>query len=255
MGKNAFVTGATSGIGRATAMRLAEDGWKVVGAGRRGERLRDLAVRLGSAFLPFGLDVRDREAVNRAFASLPGDFQPVDLLVNSAGFALGREAAWEASIEDWDAMVDVNVKGLYNCVRAVLPGMAERGSGHIVNIGSIAGSYPYPGGNVYSSSKAFVAMFSASLRADLHGTGVRVTNIEPGMVETEFSLVRFKGDAARAEAVYRDIVPLSAGDIADAVAYAANAPAHVDVTRIEIMPVCQSPGPSRVSAGKGRNGA
>ncbi|MDR1533929.1 MAG: SDR family NAD(P)-dependent oxidoreductase [Planctomycetota bacterium] len=247
MPKTACVTGATSGIGRATAIRLIREGWKVAGAARREDRLAELVREFGPAFIPLRLDVGNREAVLRTFASLPEEFRPPDLLVNGAGLALGREPAWAASPDDWDAMVEVNVKGLYNCTRAVLGGMVERGRGHIINIGSIAGSYPYPGGNVYSSSKAFVQMFSASLRADLHGTGVRVTNIEPGMVETEFSLVRFKGDAARAEEVYRGIKPLTAEELADAVYYAAATPRHVNISRIEIMPVCQSPGPNLVA--------
>lgn len=246
----ACITGATSGIGRAAAIRFVQEGWKVIGTGRREERLGELAAALGGAFLPLPLDVRKRQAVAGAFASLPEEFSPIDLLINNAGLALGQEPAWEARLDDWEAMVDTNIKGLYYCVRAVLGGMVRRGAGHIVNISSIAGSYAYPGGNVYGSTKAFVKMFSQSLRCDLHGAGVRVTNVEPGMLESEFSLVRYKGDEDRARGLYADADPLTPEDLAGILWYVASLPAHVNICRLEVMPTCQSAGPLRV-AGKG----
>jgi 3-hydroxy acid dehydrogenase/malonic semialdehyde reductase len=241
------VTGATSGIGKAAAVRFAKEGWSVIGTGRRKERLLELASELGAAFHPLPLDVRDRKAVAAAFASLPAAFTPIDVLVNNAGLALGREPAWEASLDDWDVMVDTNIKGLYYCTKAVLGAMVKRGSGHIINISSIAGNYTYLGGNTYSSSKAFVSHFSRNLRSDLHGTNVRVTNIEPGMLESEFSLVRFKGDAEKADGVYQGIAPLSPEDLADVIWYAATVPAHVNICRVEVMPVCQSVGATLIS--------
>ncbi len=242
------VTGATSGIGRATAERFAKEGWKVIGTGRRADRLQGLAVELGAFFYPLELDVRDREAVAKAFAALPDAFTPVDVLVNNAGLALGREPAWDASLDDWDNMVDTNIKGLYYCTKALLGDMVKRGRGHVINISSIAGNYSYPGGNVYGSSKAFVTHFSSNLRGDLHGTGVRVTNVEPGMLESEFSLVRFKGSQEKSDAVYKGMDPLTPEDLADIIFYAASLPAHVDLCRIEVMPTCQSTGPTRAFA-------
>jgi len=244
------ITGATSGIGRATAERFAAEGWRMILIGRREDRLRELAAVYGDKMLALALDVRDRQAVDRAFASLPPDFTAMDMLVNSAGLALGLEPAQACDLDDWDTMIDTNVKGLAYCTRAVLPGMVARGRGHVVNVGSIAGSYAYPGGNVYGGTKAFVEQFSRNLRCDLHGTGVRVTNVEPGMLETEFSLVRFKGDAAAAAAVYRDAEHLRAEDIADAIWWAGPRPAHVNICRIEVMPICQSIGPHRVYRGE-----
>lgn len=234
------VTGATSGIGRATAVRFLEEGWKVIAAGRRRERLDELAAKYGDAVLPLALDVSDRAAVEKAFATLPAPFTPIDVLVNNAGAALGRDTAMDSSLDDWDAMVDINIKGLLYCTKAVIGGMAERNSGHIVNIGSIASYTTYAGANVYGGTKAFVGQFSRNLRSDLHGTRVRVTNIEPGLLESEFSLVRLKGDEAKAEAVYAGSEPLTPEDLADIIVYVTGVPPHVDIELLRVKPVCQS---------------
>jgi 3-hydroxy acid dehydrogenase/malonic semialdehyde reductase len=198
-----LVTGATAGFGRAIARRFAQDGARIIAAGRRGERLATLREELGAEkVLPLELDVRDRAAVEKAVQGLPAEWAAIDLLVNNAGLARGLAPAQSSSLDDWDAMVDTNVKGMMYLTRAVLPGMIERGRGHVINIGSTAGEWPYPGGNVYGATKAFVRHFSLNLRADLYGTPVRVTDIEPGLVGgTEFSNVRF-GDDAKAAAVY-----------------------------------------------------
>lgn len=242
----AFITGASSGIGAAVARRFAKDGARVVLAARRRDRLEALARDLGASSHVLELDVSDREAVERAVAGLPTGFADVDVLVNSAGGALGLEPAQEANVDDWDGMIASNVSGLLYVTRALLPGMVRRDRGHIVNIGSVAGTYPYPGGNVYGACKAFVTQLSLNLRADLLGKRVRVTSIEPGMVETDFSLVRFKGDAERAAAVYRGMAALEPEDIADAVHYCVSAPPHVNVNRLEIMPTMQAFGPFAV---------
>ncbi|MBX9387878.1 SDR family NAD(P)-dependent oxidoreductase [Streptomonospora halotolerans] len=243
----AFVTGASTGFGAEITRRLVESGLRVAAAARRADRLAKLADELGPAVLPVELDVRDRAAVERALAGLPGDFADVDVLVNNAGLALGLSSAAEADLEDWQRMVDTNVTGLLYVTRALLPGMVERGRGHVVNIGSVAGNWPYPGGNVYGATKAFVRQFSLNLRADLHGTGVRVTNVEPGLAGgTEFSQVRFHGDSERASAVYADTQPLSPGDVAEAVRWVVDQPAHVNVNTLELMPVAQSFAPLSV---------
>jgi len=237
-----FVTGATAGFGATIARRFVRDGHRVVAAGRRRERLDALRGELGDGVLPLELDVRDREGVTRAFAALPAKFAEVDVLVNNAGLALGLESAQAANLDDWDAMIDTNVKGLAYSSRAVLPGMVARNRGHIVNIGSVAAMYPYPGGNIYGATKAFVHQFSLNLRADLHGTAVRVTDVQPGMCGgTEFSEVRFHGDAARAAKVYEGVQqPLTADDIAETVHWVVNRPAHVNINSIELMPVAQA---------------
>jgi 3-hydroxy acid dehydrogenase/malonic semialdehyde reductase len=243
-----LVTGATAGFGEAVARRFAKDGAKIVAAGRRGERLNKLAQELGADKVhPLVLDVRDRAAVERAVSGLPAAYAEIDVLVNNAGLAQGLEPAQRADLDDWDRMVDTNVKGLMYMTRNVLPGMVARGRGHVINISSIAGSWPYPGGNVYGASKAFVQQFSRNLRAELLGTPVRVTDIAPGMVAgTEFSQVRFHGDEVRAQKGYEGAAPLNADDIADAVHWAASRPARVNINAIEIMPVCQAWSPMTI---------
>jgi 3-hydroxy acid dehydrogenase / malonic semialdehyde reductase len=245
--KIVFVTGASAGFGAAIARRFAAGGARVVAAARRGERLAELLGELGSQAFALELDVRDRAAVEASVRLLPADFAAVDVLVNNAGLALGLEPAPRADLDHWDQMIDTNCKGLVYCTRALLPGMVERGRGHIINVGSVAGAYPYPGGNVYGASKAFVHQFSLNLRSDLHGTGVRVTSVEPGMSGgTEFSTVRFEGDRDRAAAVYAGTQPLEADDIAEAVHWAAAQPAHVNINRIELMPTVQSFAPFQI---------
>jgi NADP-dependent 3-hydroxy acid dehydrogenase YdfG len=241
----AFVTGATSGFGRAIATRFVREGARVVVSGRRAERLADLGRELGERALPIVLDVRDREAVEATIAALPDRFADVDILVNNAGLALGLEPAHRASLDDWETMIDTNCRGLVTCTRSLLPGMVARGRGHVVNVGSVAGNYPYPGGNVYGATKAFVHQFSQNLKADLPGTGVRVTVIEPGMAETEFSLVRLK-DPEKAEAVYAGVDALTAEDIADTVLWCVTRPAHLNVNVVELMPAQQGFGPFAV---------
>jgi 3-hydroxy acid dehydrogenase / malonic semialdehyde reductase len=239
----AFVTGASGGIGAAVARRLAKGGASIVLAARRTERLETLAQTLEVPAHVVTLDVSKREEVCAAVAELPPEFADVDVLVNCAGGALGLEPAYEASLDDWGAMIGSNVEGVVHVTRALLPGMVARDRGHIVNIGSVAGTYPYPGGNVYGAAKAFVAQCSLNLRADLIGKNVRVSLIEPGMVETDFSLFRFKGDAEKAAAVYRGLHALGADDIANAVQYCVAAPPHVNVNRLELMPTMQAFGP------------
>jgi len=235
-----FITGASSGFGAAIARRFANRGARLVLAARRRDRLDALARELGVPTHVIELDVTDRAAVEAAVAALPDAFAEVDVLVNNAGGAHGLEPAQAADVGDWETMIDTNVKGLLYVTRAILPGMVRRDRGHIVNIGSVAGTYPYPGGNVYGATKAFTSQLSLNLRADLTGKRVRVTSIEPGMAETEFSLVRFKGDAEKARAAYHGFPPLSADDVAEAVVWCATLPAHVNVNRLELMSVMQS---------------
>ncbi|RSM74660.1 NADP-dependent 3-hydroxy acid dehydrogenase [Amycolatopsis sp. WAC 01375] len=239
--KTVFVTGASAGFGVEIVRRFAADGAKVVAAARSKDRLDKLAVELGENVLPFELDVRNADAVAALPGTLPAEFAQVDLLVNNAGLAKGLEPAHRAKLDDWDQMIDTNIKGLAHLTRALLPGMVERGRGHVINIGSVAGSYPYPGGNAYGATKAFVHQFSLNLRADLQGTGVRVTNVEPGLVGgTEFSVVRFEGDQSKADNVYKGTTPLTAADVAESVFWAASQPEHVNINVIELMPVVQS---------------
>ncbi len=246
--RTVLITGASSGFGTAAARRFAALGDRVVAAARRTDRLTELAKELGPDVLfPVTLDVRDRAHVERLPAELPADFADIDILVNNAGLALGLEPAQEADVGQWEQMIDTNCTGLVYVTRAFLPQMVARGRGHVVNLGSIAGTYPYPGGNVYGATKAFVHQFSLNLRSDLHGTGVRVTSIEPGLSGgTEFSQVRFGGDRDRAEAVYTGALPLTAEDIAAAIEWATSQPPHVNVNVIELMPVSQSFAPFRV---------
>ena len=244
----AVVTGASSGFGVAIARRLVADGARVVLVGRRVDRLNAVRDELGALAWPLVLDVRDRTAVERALTTLPPDWAEVDLLVNNAGLALGLEPAHKASLDDWDTMVDTNIKGLLYSTRALLPGMVARNRGHLINMGSTAAEFPYPGGNVYGGTKAFVYQFSLNLRADLLGTAVRVTDIEPGLTSgTEFSAVRFHGDAAKAATVYAGTTPLTPEDVADAVHWAATRPPHVNVNVITLMPVTQAFGPLAVA--------
>ena len=238
-----LVTGATAGFGTAIARRFVKDGHRVIAAGRRTERLDGLRRELGEQLHPLTLDVTDTKAVDVLPEGLPESWRAIDVLVNNAGLALGVEPAYVAQVTDWDRMLATNVTGLIHLTRALLPGMIERNRGHVVNIGSVAGSYPYPGGHVYGASKAFVRQFSLNLKADLTGTKVRVTNIEPGLVGgTEFSQVRLHGDAQRAAKVYEGTEPLTSEDIAEAVAWAVTLPEHVNINRIELMPTCQGPG-------------
>ena len=242
-----FVTRASSGFGAAVTRRFAAAGARVVAAARRADRLKDLAAELGPRLLPVTLDVRDRTAVNDTVAALPPDFAAVDVLVNNAGLALGLGPAQEADLDEWDQMIDTNCKGLVYCTRAILPGMVARRRGHVINLGSVAGTYPYPGGNVYAGTKAFVHQFSLDLRSDVHGTGVRVTSVEPGMADTEFSTVRFSGDKSKADAVYAGMQPMTADDIAEAIYWAAAMPQHVNVNVIELMATAQSFAPFQVA--------
>jgi len=236
-----FVTGASAGFGAAIARKFVQAGHRVIATARRQDRLEALAAELGDALLPLELDVRDRAAVEALPAALPSGFAAVDVLVNNAGLALGLEPAQRASLDDWQTMIDTNCTGLVQVTRAFLPGMVERNRGHVFNLGSVAGSWPYAGGNVYGATKAFVRQFSLNLRADLAGTALRVTDVEPGLCGgTEFSNVRFHGDDEKAAQVYRDVQPLSAEDIADTIHWIATRPAHVNVNTIELMPVAQS---------------
>jgi len=246
-GLTVCITGATAGIGLACAETFLAKGATVIATGRRKEKLDALRAEHGERLIPIQLDVTDREAVFKALAG-----EQVDILVNNAGLAQGLERADHANPDDWDVMVDTNIKGVLHCTKTLLPEMVARGHGHIINIGSIAGTYPYAGGNVYGATKAFLEQFSLNLRADLLGMDIRVTNIEPGMVETEFSKVRFKGDEERAKAVYNDSTPLTAEDIAEAVLWCASLPQHVNINRLEVMPTCQAPsGPKVARKGAG----
>ncbi len=241
-----FVTGATAGFGAACARRFAGAGARVVLTGRRADRLEALAQELGDLAHPVVLDVQDQAAVESCIEQLPPEFARINLLINNAGLALGLEPAQEANLSDWETMVDTNIKGLLYCTRAILPGMVDRDEGHIINLSSVAGSYPYPGGNVYGATKAFVKQFSLNLRADLSGKNVRVTSIEPGLAETEFSEVRFKGDTGKAQTVYEGMQPMTSEDIAECIYFAATLPRHVNINRMEMMPVMQAFAPFTV---------
>lgn len=242
MTKTILVTGATAGMGEAFARRFVRDGHRVIATGRRQDRLDALHRELGDALLSWALDVTDKAAVAALPAALPKDWREVSVLVNNAGLALGTAPAFESSLDDWDTMVATNITGLIHMTRAFLPAMVARNDGAIINIGSTAGTYAYPGGHVYGASKAFVRQFSLALRSDLAGRNVRVTDIEPGLMGgSEFSLVRFKGDSERAAKPYEDVTPLSPDDIAETVSWIIGLPPHVNVNHIEVMPTCQAP--------------
>jgi 3-hydroxy acid dehydrogenase/malonic semialdehyde reductase len=240
-----LVTGATSGFGEATARRFLAHGHQVVAVGRRVERLDALKASLPidqqKKLHTIVVDVCNSAQVDTLPASLPAEFSKVTVLINNAGLALGLEPAHKASLEDWDRMIDTNIKGLVHMSRAFLPGMVERKCGHVINVGSVAANYPYPGGNVYGGTKAFVKQFSLNLRADLVGTPIRVTCVEPGMCAgTEFSNVRFKGDDDKAEKVYTGVKALSADDVAETIYWSATLPSHMNINVLEVMPVQQS---------------
>jgi 3-hydroxy acid dehydrogenase/malonic semialdehyde reductase len=242
-----LVTGASSGFGAAMARKFVSEGHRVIAAARRTDRLAELATELGTALLPVELDVTHPGSIDTMLAALPKEWQTIDVLINNAGLALGMEPAHQAHLEDWETMIATNCTGLVRMTRAVLPQMVERGRGVVINLGSVAGSYPYPGGNVYGATKAFVEQFTLNLRADLVGTGVRATNLAPGMCGgTEFSNVRFKGDDAAAAKVYQGTTPLSAEDIADTAYWVATLPAHVNINQVEMMPTCQGFSPFTV---------
>jgi NADP-dependent 3-hydroxy acid dehydrogenase YdfG len=245
-GKIVFITGATAGFGLACAKLFVSHGAKVVASGRRADRLDELQKELGGAVHVVMLDVRDKAAVEKAIASLPAAFSKIDILINNAGLALGLEPYEKQKLDDVETMVETNINGVLYCTHALLPGMIARNGGHIVNLSSIAGTYPYPGGNVYGATKAFITQFSLNLRADLLGKNIRVTNIEPGMCDTEFSTVRFRGDASKAESVYAGMQPLSAEDIANTILWTVTQPAHVNINRVEIMPTQQAFSPFAV---------
>ena len=250
-----LVTGATAGFGEATARRFLAHGHKVVAVGRRAERLETLKNSLPAEqqkkLLTMVVDVCDSAQVDALAAALPAEFSEVTVLVNNAGLALGLEPAHKAYLSDWDQMIDTNIKGLVHMSRAFLPGMVDRKHGHIINLGSVAANYPYPGGNVYGGTKAFVKQFSLNLRADLIGTPVRVTCIEPGMCAgTEFSNVRFKGDDARVEKVYSGVQALSADDVAETIYWSATLPSHMNINVLEVMPVQQAFNPFHIHRGE-----
>jgi 3-hydroxy acid dehydrogenase/malonic semialdehyde reductase len=235
-----LITGASAGFGAEMARTFVSHGHRVILAARRTDRIADLATELGNAALPVTLDVTSRASIETALAGLPADWQQIDVLINNAGLALNTMPAHEVPLDDWDTMIATNCKGLVTMTRLVLPDMVARGSGLVINIGSTAGHYPYPGGNVYGATKAFVEQFTLNLRADLVGTGVRATNLAPGLSGgTEFSNVRFKGDDSAAAKVYEGTTPLSAKDIADTAYWIATLPPHVNVNSIELMPTCQ----------------
>lgn len=237
--KTALITGATSGIGAAAARRFVAGGWRVIATGRRADRLAALADELGhDQLLPLGFDMRDEVEREAAVAGLPDAFAGIDLLVNNAGLALGTAPAQAASLADWTTMVDTNITSVLALTHRLLPALIER-RGAIVNLSSVAASYPYTGGNVYGATKAFIRQFSLNLRADLHGTGVRVSSIEPGMVETEFTAVR-TGSQAASDTLYTGANPMTGDDIADTVWWVATLPAHLNINTLELMPVSQS---------------
>lgn len=245
MNKIVLITGATSGIGLACARKFAENGDRLILTGRNARRLAEIKQEItakGTEVITLVYDVRDSAASKSAFEELPDDWQAIDVLVNNAGLALGLEAEYEVNTDDWDTMIDTNIKGLLTMTRLVVPGMVERNSGHIINIGSVAGDAAYKGGSVYCATKAAVKALSDGLRIDVAETAIRVTNLKPGLVETNFSNVRFRGDTERAASLYQGIKPLTGDDIADVAVYAANAPAHVQIAEVLILATHQASG-------------
>jgi len=248
MQKTVFITGATAGFGKAMAERYAAEGWKLVITGRREERLSEMKLSLAPAPVhTLCFDVRDRKSCLEAVSTLPQEFAAIDVLVNNAGLALGVEPAQDCDLDEWDCMIDTNIKGLLYITKAVLAGMIERNTGHIVNLGSVAGNYPYPGGNTYGGTKAFVKQFSKNLLADVLGTKIRVTNIEPGLCESEFSIVRFRGDKDKADNVYAGTEPILPADIAEIVYWSTTLPAYININSLEVMPVDQAFGPFAIN--------
>ena len=242
-----FITGASAGFGAEMARKFVAHGHQVIISARRKDRLDALAAQLGEMALAIEMDVTSGESIGEALAMLPQSWRQVDVLINNAGLALGTQPAHEASLEDWETMIATNCAGLARMKRALLPDLVARGSGLVINLGSVAGHYPYPGGNVYGATKAFVEQFTLNLRADLAGTGVRATNIAPGLCGgTEFSNVRFKGDDAAAAKVYEGTVPLTAKDIAETAYWIATLPAHININSIEMMPTCQGFSPFNI---------
>lgn len=236
-----LVTGASAGFGKATCTAFVKAGYRVIGAARRLEKLQELKAQLGDNFYPLQMDVSKTAEIDTALSQLPQEWQRIDALINNAGLALGLEPAHQVNFDDWLTMIQTNIIGLTYLTRQMLPQMVERNHGHIINLGSIAGTYPYPGGNVYGATKAFVKQFSLNLRADLAGTAVRISNIEPGLCGgTEFSNVRFKGDDEKAASVYKNTQPIQPEDIANTILWVYQQPPHVNINRVEIMPVVQS---------------
>ncbi len=246
MGKTVMITGATSGIGEACALRFAKEGYDVALTGRNSEKLEELEKLIREKYavdvISLRFDVRDRSATKEALKTLTGKWANVDILVNNAGLALGLDKEYEGSFVDWDIMIDTNIKGMLNMIRMIVPFMVERGTGHIINIGSVAGDAAYANGNVYCATKAAVKTLTDGLRIDLADTAIRVTNIKPGIVETNFSVVRFHGDKKKADKVYDGIKPLTGDDIADVVYYAASAPAHVQIAEVLVLATHQASG-------------
>ncbi|MFK3777805.1 SDR family oxidoreductase [Agrobacterium sp. NPDC089420] len=234
-----LITGATSGFGQATARRFVKEGWKVIGTGRRAERLAALAAELGSAFHGAAFDITDEHATETALSALPEAFRDIDILVNNAGLALGTAPAPQVPLKDWQTMVNTNITGLLNITHLILPTLIER-RGIVVNLSSVAAHWPYTGGNVYGGTKAFLRQFSLGLRSDLHGKGVRVTSIEPGMCETEFTLVRTGGNQDASDNLYKGVNPITADDIANTIYWVASQPRHININSLELMPVNQS---------------
>jgi len=238
--KTVLITGATGGFGEAFCKRFAELGCHIIVHGRNQKKVDALCASLDTQTHALVFDICDKQATLDALNSIPENFQDIDLLINNAGGALGLDKAYEANLDDWEKMIEMNNTSLVRITRTILPDMVKRHKGHIINIGSIAGNWPYPGGNVYNAVKAFVKMFSLSVRADLTGTNVRVTNIEPGIAQTPFSLSRFKGDREKADSVYANTTPLTADDVAETVVWAATLPEHVNVNTLEVMPTKQT---------------